>query len=116
MGCRIVEFHRQVEAKTLLQEELTLTDVLTGLPNRRAIEIWAQRESFFARELARVGRALQANMSGKLLFLVHSGKTEFFEERHVVRGVEFWKFASAPTTNVTMQWIPGGVAPTYARV
>jgi diguanylate cyclase (GGDEF)-like protein len=44
VGCRIVEFHRQMEAKTRLLEELALTDVLTGLPNRRAIEIWAQRE------------------------------------------------------------------------
>jgi two-component system, cell cycle response regulator len=44
VGCRIVEFHRQIEAKTRLLEELALTDVLTRLPNRRAIEIWAHRE------------------------------------------------------------------------
>lgn len=44
VGCRIVEFHRQLEAKTRLLEELALTDVLTRLPNRRAIEIWAHRE------------------------------------------------------------------------
>jgi two-component system cell cycle response regulator len=44
VGCRIIEFHRQIEAKTRLLEELALTDVLTGLPNRRAIEIWAHRE------------------------------------------------------------------------
>jgi two-component system cell cycle response regulator len=44
VGCRIVEFHRQIEAKNRLLEELALTDVLTRLPNRRAIEIWAHRE------------------------------------------------------------------------
>jgi two-component system cell cycle response regulator len=44
VGCRIIEFHRQIEAKTRLLEELALTDVLTGLPNRRAIETWAHRE------------------------------------------------------------------------
>jgi diguanylate cyclase (GGDEF)-like protein len=44
VGCRIIEFHRQIEAKTRLLEELALTDDLTGLPNRRAIEIWAHRE------------------------------------------------------------------------
>ena len=40
----IIDFHRQIEAKTRLLEELALTDDLTGLPNRRAIEIWAHRE------------------------------------------------------------------------
>jgi two-component system, cell cycle response regulator len=43
VGRRIVELHRQLEAKNLLLEELALTDPLTGLPNRRAIEDWATR-------------------------------------------------------------------------
>jgi diguanylate cyclase (GGDEF)-like protein len=44
VGRRIVELHRQVAAKNRQLEELALTDALTGLPNRRAIERWAARE------------------------------------------------------------------------
>lgn len=44
VGRRIVELHRQLEAKNRLLEELALTDTLTGLPNRRAIEDWATRQ------------------------------------------------------------------------
>jgi two-component system cell cycle response regulator len=44
VGRRIVELHRQLEAKNVLLEELALTDPLTGLPNRRAIEEWATRQ------------------------------------------------------------------------
>jgi two-component system cell cycle response regulator len=44
VGRRIVELHRQLEAKNILLEELALTDPLTGLPNRRAIEDWATRQ------------------------------------------------------------------------
>jgi diguanylate cyclase (GGDEF)-like protein len=44
VGRRIVELHRQLEAKNVLLEELALTDPLTGLPNRRAIEDWATRQ------------------------------------------------------------------------
>jgi diguanylate cyclase (GGDEF)-like protein len=44
VGRRIIELHRQLEAKNLLLEELALTDSLTGLPNRRAIEEWATRQ------------------------------------------------------------------------
>lgn len=44
VGRRIVELHRQLAAKNRMLEELALTDALTGLPNRRAIEQWASRE------------------------------------------------------------------------
>jgi diguanylate cyclase (GGDEF)-like protein len=40
----MIELHRQIEAKNRLLEELALTDSLTGLPNRRAIEDWAVRQ------------------------------------------------------------------------
>ncbi len=41
VGVRTVELHRQLRTKTMLMEKLALTDALTGLPNRRAIETWA---------------------------------------------------------------------------
>jgi diguanylate cyclase (GGDEF)-like protein len=44
VGRRIVELHRELEEKNLLLEQLSLTDSLTGLPNRRAIEEWAKRQ------------------------------------------------------------------------
>jgi len=44
VGRRIAELHRQVEAKNKMLEELALTDSLTGLPNRRAVEHWVERE------------------------------------------------------------------------
>ena len=44
VGRRVVELHQQIQAKNLLLQELALTDSLTGLPNRRAIEDWATRE------------------------------------------------------------------------
>ena len=43
-GRRIVELHRQIQAKNRILEELALADPLTGLPNRRALEHWAKRE------------------------------------------------------------------------
>jgi two-component system cell cycle response regulator len=44
VGRRLVDLHRQIEAKNRLLEELALTDGLTGLPNRRAVEAWAARQ------------------------------------------------------------------------
>lgn len=44
VGLRIVELHRKIEAQNLLLRELALTDSLTGLPNRRAVEEWSTRQ------------------------------------------------------------------------
>ncbi|MGC2420070.1 MAG: diguanylate cyclase [Candidatus Acidiferrales bacterium] len=44
VGRRTVELHREIEAKNRLLEQLALTDALTGLSNRRAIEEWALRQ------------------------------------------------------------------------
>jgi two-component system cell cycle response regulator len=44
VGCRIVELHREIEAKNRLLEAMAHTDPLTGLPNRRAVEEWAGRQ------------------------------------------------------------------------
>ena len=44
VGRRIIDLHRQIDAKNRLLEDLAHTDPLTGLPNRRAIEDWAARQ------------------------------------------------------------------------
>jgi two-component system cell cycle response regulator len=43
VGVRIAELHREIRTKNRLLEELALTDSLTGLPNRRSLEDWAER-------------------------------------------------------------------------
>jgi two-component system, cell cycle response regulator len=44
VGRRIIDLHREIDAKNKLLEEMAHTDSLTGLPNRRAIEDWANRQ------------------------------------------------------------------------
>jgi two-component system, cell cycle response regulator len=44
VGRRVLNLQRQIEAKNRLLEELALTDSVTSLPNRRAIEDWASRQ------------------------------------------------------------------------
>jgi two-component system cell cycle response regulator len=44
VGRRVIGLHRQVEAKNRLLQELALTDSVTNLPNRRAIEDVATRQ------------------------------------------------------------------------
>jgi diguanylate cyclase (GGDEF)-like protein len=43
-GRRFVELPPEIEAKNRFPEQPALTDKLTGLPNRRAIEQWAARQ------------------------------------------------------------------------
>jgi two-component system, cell cycle response regulator len=44
VGRRLVELHRQIKAQNQLLKEMAVTDTLTGLPNRRAVELWAPRQ------------------------------------------------------------------------
>ncbi|MGB7845049.1 MAG: diguanylate cyclase [Candidatus Acidiferrum sp.] len=44
VGRRIIDLNRQLAEKSQKLEEAARTDSLTGLPNRRAIEEWAERQ------------------------------------------------------------------------
>jgi two-component system, cell cycle response regulator len=44
VGARIINLQRQIETENKQLEELALTDALTGLPNRRAVEGWATQQ------------------------------------------------------------------------
>ncbi len=44
VGRRMLDLHRQIEAKNKQLEEMALTDALTGLPNRRAVDLWASSQ------------------------------------------------------------------------
>jgi two-component system cell cycle response regulator len=44
VGRRLLDLHRQIAEKNRLLEELALSDPLTRLPNRRAIDSWAARQ------------------------------------------------------------------------
>ncbi len=44
VGLRIMGLQREIEVKNIMLQELALTDPLTSLPNRRAIENWAARQ------------------------------------------------------------------------
>lgn len=57
VGRRIIGLHQEIDAKNKLLMQMAHTDPLTGLPNRRAIEAWAERQ---LRGAARHGFALWA--------------------------------------------------------
>lgn len=44
VGRRMIELNHQILSQNRQLEEMALTDVLTGLPNRRAIDLWAARQ------------------------------------------------------------------------
>lgn len=44
VGRRIIALHRKLEDRSAELEEVASTDALTGLPNRRAIEEWANKQ------------------------------------------------------------------------
>jgi diguanylate cyclase (GGDEF)-like protein len=44
VGRRVIEMHREIEAKTKALALDARTDALTGLPNRRAVEEWAVKQ------------------------------------------------------------------------
>jgi diguanylate cyclase (GGDEF)-like protein len=42
VGRRLIELQQQIESQNRILNDLALTDALTGLPNRRAVEDWAK--------------------------------------------------------------------------
>ena len=44
VGVRVTELHRKLQEKSAQLEEAATTDLLTGLPNRRAIKEWANKQ------------------------------------------------------------------------
>jgi two-component system, cell cycle response regulator len=42
VGRRLIELQQQIESQNRILKDLALTDALTGLPNRRAVEDWAK--------------------------------------------------------------------------
>jgi diguanylate cyclase (GGDEF)-like protein len=42
VGRKLFDQHQQIESQNQILKELALTDALTGLPNRRAVEDWAK--------------------------------------------------------------------------
>lgn len=60
VGRRVVEMQREIQTKNRQLEAMALTDSLTGLPNRRAIDVWAPRELSAA---ARYGFSLWVAMA-----------------------------------------------------
>src|SRR5690242_6963137 len=44
VGRRIIQLHAEIEAKNRQLEQLALTDPLTNLPNRRALDLWVDSQ------------------------------------------------------------------------